>query len=199
MFSVLGKTWLTWNGKRVRLESVKHCKRRKSSESGMNDKSGSDSTQSSSKAQSGKSSLSIPTASVCHRPGRDHEEEQQSKSHQSMNRASVNDRVFRWMPLRGSCAASPGAWSSERFGRCPSLVSKSLGNLFAESCRDGFEDVPGNLGKSTPWNSEMVPKLTTELTMPAQGPQNASNIGVTDLAGTRAPRSPRFLFCFLFS
>ena len=27
------KTWLSWNGKRVRLESVKHCERRKSSES----------------------------------------------------------------------------------------------------------------------------------------------------------------------
>ena len=141
------ETWLSWNGKRVRLESVKHCKRRKSSERSKKDKSGSDSTQSSSKAQSGKSSPSITTASVCHRPGRDHDEEQQSKSHQSMNRASVHDRVFRWKPLLGRCAASPGAWSWERFGRCPSLVSKILGNLFAKACRDGFGNLLGNLGK----------------------------------------------------
>ena len=146
----LGKTWLSWNGKRVRLESVKHCKRRKSSERSKKDTSGSDSTQSSNTAQSGKSSPSITTASVCHRPGREHDEEQQSRSPQSMNRAGVHDRVYRCMPLLGRCAASPGAWSWERFGRCPSLVSKILGNLFAKAYRDGFENVPGNLGNSTP-------------------------------------------------
>ena len=45
------ETWLSWNGKRVRLESCKHAKKGKSSESSKNSKSQSASTRRSSKAR----------------------------------------------------------------------------------------------------------------------------------------------------
>ena len=49
--SINSGTWLSWNGKRVHLESVKHRKRSKSSESSKNVKSGIGSITRSSKAR----------------------------------------------------------------------------------------------------------------------------------------------------
>ena len=62
------ETWLSWNGKRERRESPKHCKRRKSSESSKRDKSRSASTRSRSSTRVARAARSS-TKQACISPG----------------------------------------------------------------------------------------------------------------------------------